>query len=328
MRMDDDRQIILADLNDVKTALLIWADFYQTQSLKVSYKAIELLKKLPVDDGRWKDKKMTLTAPELARMYGMKQRTVEDYMKGLYEAGLIYREQRPEAGAPWGYWIDEKTRAIIDDADKAKSDFALKPATGARPRFMRMTSQDFFLRKYMAKFSSDSLTDSYNAFLISNNNIIEKCKGVEYKDGRAWSLGEARENIPSLLLGPKMSALIKNEPLDIEKLFCVNAALNVETSTDSENDSALSPNRFCVNTSPPSSLQRDLKEPMRFARKEPDIVFLALVSHDLSSHEWPDFIRAEEILLGHREEEREAMFNKKAEKLMEDADKSEEVTLD
>jgi len=52
--MDDDRQIILADLNDVKTALSIWADFYQTQSLKVSYKAIELLKKLPVDDGRWR----------------------------------------------------------------------------------------------------------------------------------------------------------------------------------------------------------------------------------------------------------------------------------
>jgi len=193
MCMDDDRQIVLADLNDVKTALSIWGDFYQTQSLKVSYKAIDLLQKLPVNNRNWSVTLKTYTAPEIARMYGMKQRTVEDYLRNLYEAGLVHREQRNEAGHPYGYWIDEEVAAIISDATDAKSDPAPRTISGGPAPTGRKYTREIFLRANLAKISSDSLTDSYNSFFLTNNNIIEKCKGVRYKNGRPLSLEEARE---------------------------------------------------------------------------------------------------------------------------------------
>jgi len=144
--MDDDRQIVLADLNDVKTALSIWGDFYQTQELKVSFKAIELLKKLPVNSRSWTEKLTTYTAPEIARMYGMKQRTVESYLKNLFDAGLVHREIRSEAGHPYGYWVDEEVKAVISDVDETEEGFASKSISGSPARLARMTSQDLFLR--------------------------------------------------------------------------------------------------------------------------------------------------------------------------------------
>jgi len=144
--------------------------------------------------------------------------------------------------------------------------------------------------------------------------------------------GEKCKKIFFFALGAKNLCVRQIEATDIESHFCVPSACSSRAPTDSESTFCVQSGQVCVQNSLPSCLQRvcegELKEPGIFAEKEPDVVFLALISHDLGSHEWPDFIRAEEILLRHREEEREAMFNKRAEELMKDVDESEETILD
>jgi hypothetical protein len=157
LELIDGRKFVLAIYDDLRTAATVWFDYAEGQQFKISPKAIDLLKMLPVTQpGK--------TSLALAKETGKSQRTIERYLEDLYEAGLVYREQITAPGMPWGYWCEESMRqkvvSKISDAGDIKLDSDIIPTNN-------------LCRKYMAEKSFDLLTDSVKEF-FSNNDIIKK----------------------------------------------------------------------------------------------------------------------------------------------------------
>jgi len=122
-----------------------------------------------------------------------------------------------------------------------------------------------------------------------------------------------------------LSASGQNEPLDIGKLFCVPSASNCVQATDSERPAK----KVCMQDYYVSWMQEDLskgREPnrldLKICEKGLDVVYVALILMDLNSPAWPDFIEAENVLTRFEREEREKMFNEKAEKILTDEEET------
>jgi hypothetical protein len=157
LELTDGRKFVLAIYEDLRTAATVWFDYAEGQQFKISPKAINLLKMLPVTQPG----KPSLA---FAKEMGKSQRTIERYLEDLYEAGLAYREQITAPGMPWGYWCEESMRqkvlSKISDTGDIKLDGDIIPTNN-------------LCRKYMAEKSSDSLKDSIKEF-FSNNDIINR----------------------------------------------------------------------------------------------------------------------------------------------------------
>ena len=153
----DGRKFVPAIYEDLRNAAMVRFDFAEGQASKISPKAIDILKILPIASAG-------KTAPVLAKEMEKSQRTIERYLEDLFEAGLVSRQQITAPGMPWGYWCEEQMRqkvlSEISDAGEVMLDNDIIPTNN-------------LCRKYMAEKSSDSLKDSIKEF-FSNNDIINK----------------------------------------------------------------------------------------------------------------------------------------------------------
>ena len=157
LELKDGRKFVLAIYEDLRNAARVWFDFAEGQQFKISPKAIDILKILPIASAG-------KTAPVLAKEMGKSQRNIERYLEDLFEAGLVSRQQITAPGMPWGYWCEEQMRqkvlSKISDAREVMLDSDIIPTNN-------------LCRKYMAEKSSDSLKDSIKEF-FSNNDIINE----------------------------------------------------------------------------------------------------------------------------------------------------------
>jgi len=157
LELTDGRKFVLATYDDFVTAATVWFDFAAGQEFKISTAALVVLKALPDE---WPGR----SAPNLVKIVGKSQRTIERYLEDLYESGVANRERISAPGMPWGYWCEPETRQrvlsrISDTADTAgNSD--------------RITTKNP-CREYLGKKSSDSLIDSSKEF-FNNNDIVKK----------------------------------------------------------------------------------------------------------------------------------------------------------
>ena len=156
--LEDGRKFVLATYEDFEQAARVWFDFAEGQEFKISSKVIEVLEKLP---GDWPGRTATMLAKELEKG----QRTIERYLEDLYEAGIASREKISSPGMPWGYWVESELR------QKALSQ--ISDTSDCTMIHDRITTENL-CRKYMAKFSSDSLKDSSKRFFFNNHDIVIK----------------------------------------------------------------------------------------------------------------------------------------------------------
>ena len=188
LELKDGRKFVLAIFDDLKTAATVWFDYAEGQQFKISPKAIDLIKTLPIlPQGK--------TAPTLANEMGKGQRTIERYLEDLFEAGLVCRQQITAPGMPWGYWCEESMRQKVLSKISEAGDFKLDSD---------IIPTNSLCRKYMAEKSSDLIKDSIEEF-FSNNDIIneEIYKGIIC--GGALQAGNPGEIYLNLFLPKSMS---------------------------------------------------------------------------------------------------------------------------
>lgn len=173
---EDGRKFVLAIPKDLETAATIWFDFAEGQRFKVSRKALVVLAAIPgeacIDH---------ITSPALARDLGMGQRTVERYLKDLFEAGVLSREKLNMPGSPWGWWCESYIRqSIVSQIPQAVEGEAV----------LTTDIDKKFCLEYGAKYLSDYQLNLYNDIFSINDskvriNVLDKNnvdEGMSLKD--------------------------------------------------------------------------------------------------------------------------------------------------
>lgn len=196
LELTDGRKFVLAVYADLERAATVWFDFAAGQEFKISAKAIEVLRILPIAPPG-------MTAPTLA--IGKSQRTIERYLESLFEAGLVSRQQINAPGSPWGYWCNVQMRQRV---------LSKISVAGDNASYSDKLSTEILCRKYLAEKSSDSLKDSIKEF-FSNKDIINKemCKGI--MNGGVLQAGNPEE-LYLTFFSPKPCRDSKNIPADTD----------------------------------------------------------------------------------------------------------------
>jgi DNA-binding Lrp family transcriptional regulator len=241
--MKSGQKIILAIYEDLEKAAQIWFDFAEGQKFKVSSKALKILEKIPSEVPE------PIISSELSHELNISQRTIDDNLKNLYESGILSRRKLDFAGAPWGYWCETEVRKIVNAENLAepreKLSAGLSAPSGTVPE-PRKTTQEIFLRGYMAKESSDSLIDSIsNTFtkytVISKGNV----EAIKYRG--LPLVGECPEKIYLSYFSPKKVRGPSDKSNDNETPRKDDSARSCVVSADSDDQTCVVAANSCAN---------------------------------------------------------------------------------
>lgn len=201
----NDKRYILANYADFSEAARLWYAFFDLQTHKSGGKRVVdvlvCLLAAPPNLELGRDDPTCRTPKEIAELSGLPGRTVNDYLKDLYEAGYIDRAKVRAPGPPYAYWLSAKS---------VNMGLPRESATGDSQVELGELGELTGLPRYVGKNSSELLKDSSPPFfsLLGNNKSIRK----ERRTNGAWvyvdssveniSLSYAENFSPSSPMGP------------------------------------------------------------------------------------------------------------------------------
>ena len=111
-----DKKFVLAIHEDLENALRILVGLGVGNLLKIAPKSIALLKQLPSQEPNLNvgvKSEIVMTSQKLHDLTEIPERTINDHLADLYEAGLVSRKKVKAPGSPYAYWTDPKISAVV-----------------------------------------------------------------------------------------------------------------------------------------------------------------------------------------------------------------------
>lgn len=192
-----DDKVVLAIQEDISNALNLYQRLGLGHELRVTPNGLTILKVLSDKEDEARG------SSDIRKLTDLKDRTIQDNLRDLFDADLVYRKQIVAPGNPFVYWISADLREKLSVKITVSLDDLIE---------LRGNTRKIDLRKYGAKYSSDSLNSSIYSFFdeLSNKNI--EIIRMEYF-GRVEN---GLENIIPMYL-EIFAAQIKNEPKDSDE---------------------------------------------------------------------------------------------------------------